>query len=456
MNDVPEKPPIANGRDTFREVLPWVAIPALSFAWFWFWRAGVMAGGDSEQWERAIHGGTWLNKRQMLSFATIQFVYQVSHAALGWTARMAFYFVSCAAGALSMLIAWRMVAGTKAVWLKFAVVATAGFTFIFYGHIETYACPAAALLLHLLAVERNVQGRWSLWTVPATFSLMLGFHLVAMFMLPAVFVVTAVEAKRRDVSVTQVFLAALGFAPAILLWCAIRYWGLGEGPMEARDFSSPIMELRSDPIGVLLHPWRIIGTIDFPLRLRFAFWNGGLAALLAPVLLIQRFRDRSYLYLGIYFACFVAFTLGWKAYMDGKDADLHSFPWIVAVVIVARGVTELRFRIPLLAALFVGNAYLWVTRPLAFADLPRPGHGTIVFVREEEASSMHALLDERLSMEAINRFIPSGPHSVRILRRGMETENLEIEVEDGMRYEIQIGSGGRMQLKAIDSEQKPH
>ena len=393
----------------------WLLLPLLAFAWFWAWRAGMITGGDSDQWEREINQGYWFRRRQMFSFAAMQLAFTLGRAWAGWSSRRAIQFVSCLAGALAMLALARLVRGRPRPALAFSIVATAGFTTIFYGHIETYAQPVVALLLHLLAIRNVLQRRWPPWTVAATFCLVLFFHLVILFALPATLGVLALEIRRRGAGRRAWLPVAAAALPGAAFWWAItsRHWGAGElvGP----HFIALLPDLAR-------HPWIIFTHANVPTKLRFLFWDGGFTALVAFGVFARALwrprRDPFLFYLALYFVCFLGFTAVWNPDAVERDFDLFCFPWVIAAVGVAWSAHRLPWRPVLLGLIFGVNAYLFLTRTVSFADLPQRGAGTILFESAIPTDALMIRMDDEFALYPVNRAVPSGVHPVTVKGRG--------------------------------------
>jgi len=416
-----------------RERILWILIPLAGFAWFWFWRASQWTGGDAEQWEREIHYGVWWRKRQMLAFASMQLIHHITRAAAGWSSRLAINLYSCLAGALGLLASWRMHAGRGArpgeEAAAFLVIATAGFTTVFYGHIETYAGSVAALLLHLLAIQRSTEERWPAWTIAATFSLVVFFHLAILFALPAMLIIQAVELRRRRLGAQGWVECAFAISPAAALWIAVRYLGLGHG-----ELVIPFNWVHP-PAEMLLRPWLVFTGQDWAVKGTFVLWNAGAAAPLALWVFGRYGReDRFTLYLLAIFICLIVFTLVWAPFAELADFDLFCYPWVVAVVAVSRWVMRLRLRALLLGLILGVNFYLWLARPAQFARIGRRGHGTIVWEEAGRDPEVLVLLDDWLRLEKVNRYVPEGAHKLALRRPGRKHVERIVIVHPGERY----------------------
>jgi hypothetical protein len=332
-------------KDRRREFWWWLAIGLLSFLWFWFWRSNVLSGGDSEQWEREIGAGVWLRKRQMLSFATLQLAYRLGRVLFEASPHRAISFVSCLAGALAVLVLWRMFRGRPHTSVAILVTATAGFATLFYGHVETYAQPVAALLFHLLTLQRVTEGRWRPWTAVATFGLALAFHLVALFALPALALFLICELRRPAVSRRDWRNVLLAAIPAGLFWLAITRRHYGGGELVGPHFIQPLGEL-------IRHPWYVFTRNTAAEKWLFVIWNGGVTPFFALWIFARAIRPRRQgkkrdpltLTLLAYFVCFLGFFAVWNPDAQTRDFDLFCFPWVIASVAVSRRVMELPAR----------------------------------------------------------------------------------------------------------------
>lgn len=419
-----------------RSILPWIAIPAISFAWFWFFRSQEYSGGDSEQYTREVSQGLWFRKRQMLSFALLRLAYIATHAAWGWTAELAFSLVSCLAGAAAMLIVWRMFAGRRNAAVSFVVVASGGFAAIFHGHIETYALPLAALFLHLLAVQRSSENRWPIWTLPATFLLAMLLHLVALFALPALAAVTALEIRRRGIGARDLAVSGACALGGIAFWIALQWAKIGHGELEGGGLIHPMSSLA-------MRPWLVFSQDEFVrAKAGFVWVNAGMTFALMPWVYAARVNDRATRHELLYFLCFVNFFLVWSPFAGERDWDLFSFPWAVGTVTLARWLLELRARAMWLGLALGSNFFLWIARPFHFAHLGERDHGTIVFENRSGQEILRALIDDRVPLERENRYLPAGGHSVTLLVRGGKPIRRIVRIEPGRTYEMSLEEDG--------------
>lgn len=417
-----------------RKLLLWIIVPLAAFLWFWFWRAHLWTGGDSEQWEREIHNGVWFRKRQMLSFAMMQLTFQATGRLLGWSSHLAINLVSCLSGAAAMLVCWRYFDERRDGWWSFAIMASAGFTTVFYGHIETYAQPAAILLLHLLAVRRYYQKRWPLWTVFATFSLGLWFHLVILCAFPVLLFLFFQAFRQGSLCGREIGRVVVAAAPAGLIWPVINSPFIGTGEIVGPHFIAPFREL-------LCHPWIVFGHHHLLTKWRFFVWNGGIAGGLA--LLVFAFsllpgRQAPYVrLLFLYFLCFIVFTLVWNPDAGIQDFDLFCFPWVIACLAFADGVMRLPGR-SLWVGLALGfNLLLFLIRPVVFADLGNRHYGVLELAISSDDPNYQFLLDERISPSSRNKFIPVGPHLLRALPdRGNWRRVVNVKRGECYRYEF--------------------
>lgn len=356
-----------------------------------------------------------------------------------------------------MLIAWRLTRGQRRAPLAFALFATGGFTTIFYGHIETYAQPVALLLLHLLAVHRTARRRWPPWTVAATFSLVMAFHLVIIFALPAVLAVLYLEVgrscrewpkpessqlpyhRKKPLSARAAWLSVfLAFLPGVILWYVVSLGLLGEGELIGPHFSVPPAELPS-------RPWILFTQPALPFKLRFAWWNGGAAAFAAVWLFARTLarprRDPYLFYLFLYFICFIGFTLLWNPDASDRDFDLFCFPWVVACLAVARGWRRLPWRPVAVALILAVNAWLFVTRTVAFADLQHRGSGAIIFTSVYPFPDLLVRMDNGIQLYPVNRHVPAGSHEI-LVREGQRLLRTTIDLRDGQTCRLRLDAAG--------------
>lgn len=390
-------------------------IALLSFLWFWTFRANIWTGGDSEQWEREIHGGIWLRRRQMLSFATFQLAFQLFHPLLGWTAHLAMNLVSSLAGALAMVFGWFLVRDLPHRRWAFAILATGGYTALFYGHIETYAQPAAVFFLHLLSLKRVLEGRWPLWTVCATYSLFLWFHLLILFALPAFALFLAHRAVVGRHGLVEWRRAAIALLPGVLCWVVVSRFSLGEGELVGTNFVAPWREM-------ILSPWVLFTHGHVPTKFGFAFHTGGITAALVPLIgwgMIRRGGvDRFSAIVLVYLGCFLGKTLIWHPDMAETDWDLFAFPWILTTVLAAFHVMALPGRAVWVGLILGAQVFLLITRPIQWAEIDQRATARLVVRMEEAPPGTRVLLDDRVVVERPLRKIRRGGHTLRVMIPG--------------------------------------
>lgn len=413
----------------------------LVFAWLWFWRTNAFTGGDSEQWIRSIDGGAWFQETQPLVFFLVQLVFQLIDWGFGGTARMAFALVSCLAGVAAFDVVTRLFEGTPSRGVRLALVLTAGFTTLFYGHLETYAAPAAALMFHLLCVKRSAENRWPVIAIPLSYTLMVALHLVALFVFPAVIFATLAEAWRRPLQRGQLVAIGGALIAPLLVWTVIRSLGT---------------ERSSDSIGYLLYvartlvsqPSKLLKTVKPALKLQFAFWNAGLI----PVLLIQawpRRRERVVRYWAPYLVLLLGFTAVWGAFRDEADFDLHSFPWIVAALLAAWVYRPHAWSRVALAPILAVNVGLWMARPATFADIPNRGTATLHVCPEALEDGRYVLIDQRLRLKAENRFVPAGAHRFTCFAPD-SVARARFVLDKGRAYRLCLGDDGALTFEPLE------
>lgn len=434
--------PTGTAAGSRHEWLTGAALFICSFAWFWFWRTQHYTGGDSGQWDRTIYEGWWLQRRQMLSFATMQLSFQVMNAALGWTSMMSIGLVSCLSGATGVVILWRMLherAGGPGIILA---AATAGFTVIYYGHIETYAMSVTAMLFHLLALQRTIEGRWAPWTVAATFSLMLFSHLIAIFLLPAA-LLAAVSATRKRAPGSRGWGAlALAVSPVLVVWF------VGFSGYVTAGFDDAIKEefFVVPPARLLLRPWLAFTHVDArgdPSMLhkaRFMIWNAGAFAPLVPWVAWRFRREMLMRLLALNFLGLLAWYVAWAPLQYAEDFDLFCMPWVIGVTMVGFVLDRLPRRATLLGVLLGVNLALFLQRPAVYADLGRSGVAEITLVETPWLPDVTVFLDESFKLPpGTYRHLPDGAHLVTIRRKAWPMIRRVAVVNPGEHWRIEVG-----------------
>ncbi|MCC5875182.1 MAG: hypothetical protein JJU11_03080 [Candidatus Sumerlaeia bacterium] len=428
--------PITKSGLPIQKYLPWVLIPLLGFLWFWFFRTNAWTGGDSEQWEREIFGGMWFRRRQMLSFAGFQLGFQVFHPLFGWTAHRAMNFVSCLAGAITLLLFWRLVYDRRHWKWEFAILATGGFTALFYGHIETYAQPTAAFFLHLLSIKRVCQRRWGLWTVPLTFSIMVWFHLLILFATPALLLFLAREIRLQKSDMATIRKAAIFLLPGALCVYLVGKLSFGYGEFMGSNFVAPPREM-------LLRPWVTLTHNHVPTKIWFAWFNGGVTALVSLAIiwrLLNRWRvHRFSLYVTAYLACFIGKTLIWHPDMGIDDWDLFTWPWMLTSLLVSLHIMTMPGRVVLMGLVLGVQVALLIARPIQWAEINRREVATIsIDIDVEDISRYRILLNDRLMLQRPLRTIPRGGHHVRIISPDFTPSFRAFYVEGGEHFVVEV------------------
>lgn len=436
----PNTPDTTPGRR--REILTGALLFGLSFGWFWFWRSNQYTGGDSGQWDRIIYEGWWLQRRQMLSFISMQAAFQLTHALMGWTSRMAIALCSCLSGAFAVVILWRMLCGRAAWGWAFAAAISAGFTTLYYGHIETYAMSVTALLFHLLAVQRTCEDRWAPWTLAATFTLLLCFHLIAIFVLPAAALVAVMESRRRGLGLKGYGRIALALTPTFFVWLV----GFTTVANFAFDPALKPEFFVAPPAQLILKPWLVFthldarGDLSILHKLNFIIVNAGLFAVLIPWALVRFRRERITLYLAAYFACLLIWFMIWSPLQYAPDFDLFSFPWVVGIALVAPHLTRIRGRAAWLGLILGSNVLLFMARPAVFAEIGQRGVGQVEVADTPYAEEATLFLDESFKLPVgPYRFLSARAHVFSVRRRGWPMIRRVAIIEEGETWRIEIG-----------------
>ncbi len=431
-----------NSMSRQQEFLTGIALFLVSFSWFWFWRSNQYTGGDSGQWDRTIYEGWWLQRRQMLSFVTMQLTFQVTQALMGWTSRMAIGLVSCTSGAFAVVIFWRLLRDRTAWGWALALAASAGFTVIFYGHIETYAMSVTAMLLHLLAVKRTQEERWPPWTIAATFTLMLFFHLIAIFILPAAAWVALRENHRRGLGLRGIGTLLLALVPTVLIWLI----GFSDFANFAFDEAVKKEFFVAPPFELILKPWLIIthvdarGDLSILHKLNFMLFDAGMFALFIPLVVFRFRRETLTLYFSAYLLCLLIWTAIWSPLQYAPDFDLFSFPWVVGVVLVSMHVTRLPGRSVWIGLLLGSNLLLFLMRPAVFAEIGQRGTAELTVEDSPYLEGTTVFLDESFKLPpGTYAHLPATAHLISIRHPGWPLSRRVILVEEGDNWKVEVG-----------------
>lgn len=407
----------------------WLAIAAVFFGsllWFWFFRSNGFTGGDSEQWEREVVLGRWFRRRQMLSFASMQLGYQLMHALAAWPGWLAINLVSSLFGAGAMVAIWLYFEGMRHRLALFLLTATTGWTAVFYGHIETYAQPACAMLWHLLAVKRVLQGRWPLWSASFTWALWPWFHLVALFSFPAhgIFMV-----RRWRAAELNPFCAAAAYLPVVALALLFLFHRDNvPGEFIGALIFGRMQEAVSDPAEL----W---GFLDLYEKAWFFLWNGGVAGILAlgilPLALRPGAGERLQTLAG-YLICYLFFFLIWEPHRGLPDWDLYIFPFVVGGLLAGERVMDIPGRAAWIGLIAGVNLYTLILRPIQWAEVSWRGSGVVAIIPAWEGRNPIMLIDDRTPLMPVNYYVPRGVRKIRVNSVSSETSIVSfLSVEPG-------------------------
>lgn len=376
----------------------------------------------------------------MLSFATMQLVYQVTSHLWHWGPQLAINLVSCLMGAGAMAVAWVFTSDCRHRALSFALIATAGFTLLFFGHIETYACPATAFLLMALCAKGSLRWGWSTWPLVASFSLMAWLHLVALFALPAVgFTLWLVWCERRPTGV-ELRHTLLAASPLLMLWLSVWVYHCGSGELlEGGGFFHSLTRRNYDERYALLSMAHLRETGFFLWR------SAGLAAPLAVWALVVRRRDRLTQALAGLLLCYLYFLVTWHPDAGQRDWDLFTFPGIICVLIVADALDCLPRSAVWAWPVVAVNLLTVMPEAYSNARLGERGHALIALADLPEGTV--ALLDNRLPLSERPILVMEGLHTLRVIDRIESSHRFAISVRPGENQTLTVVRGELERLR---------
>lgn len=394
---------------------------------FWNLRAVDWTGGDSEQWEREIHGGVWLRKRQLLSFALMQ-VCNVVPGWLGpWSPRLAINLASCLSGSIGVMLAWRLVRWRSAPALRLALLVTGGFAGVWFGHIETYATSVTGLLAVALALDRALERGGPPW-LPLAMAGVAGWcHLVTLFCLPAV--AWALWIRRRDLSACSVALALL---PLIALAIAVKRLGSGEvlGPHFVLGLWQPA-EIWTGPQRFGFLSW------DHAVLKGWFLWRAaGPGALLGSLLVLRGIRTTLGQCFGLLGAGSLLFLAVWHPDAGTLDWDLFCFPGVVALIGAAVFWPPRRWPVAWATATIGVNLLILGTTVLPAARLDSGRQALL----ELGSGNGQALLDDRLEIRG-RMFVEPGGHTITTRSGRLPAVHLVLVAQPGASQRLDFGPG---------------
>ncbi len=386
-------------------------LAVLSFAVFWSLRAVALTGGDSDQWCREIEQGLWWRKRQMLSFALMQLNYQWTHFLWQWDGRLAINLTSCMAGAAFVYGTWGLLGGEKRRWTALALVYTAGFMQLFFGHLETYACPMACMIFFLLAVRRYLLGQTRAIAVAGIYSLGIFFHLIFWFLFP-LFAVMLWHSPERQRDARQ-FL--YGLLPAVILtiWMFIDpYFGFGE------MIGDRFMPLWRVEVGMKKHYAFFSWTHIFDWL--WFIWNACHLQIFVVIIGIACKKLRRGKWQNILLAatlCFLIFTWIWHPDAKRLDWDLFSFiglPIALMAVEVASQNNKRLWHTAIAITILISACFL-MTKVIGAARLGARGEGMVIVqpAPDNRADISIIALDGHSKSREIHHVL-EGAHEIRI------------------------------------------
>jgi hypothetical protein len=206
-------------------LMAWVALA-------WSLREQVLYG-DGPQTVELLPKGDWINLKEPLDRALTYVVYRLVSVVFAADARQAIALVSLAAG-VAYLFAVRRVARFMELrgssWrVAAALLLTAGYVQLFFGHVENYSLLAAGALWTLvLALEAVTDRTRRLWPLGLAYGLTVCTHLSAVWLLPAGVVVLVHRWRDNRSPRELVQLVLAGLVPALLTLGLLlaRYGGL--------------------------------------------------------------------------------------------------------------------------------------------------------------------------------------------------------------------------------------
>ena len=298
-----------------------------------------------EMWELYIHSKFWL----------------YTNDRFGWSVAMSYQVLSCAAGAIFVLLMLTWCRGLLPQhWrLAFAACVSGGYMQLFFGDVENYTLMTTLVMGYFLASVRAIGRQMSVVYPALLLALALTFHLEAGFLLPSL-VFLLVMAARRGQGL-PVAVAIAGFALVIagtFLFFHLEGLPMGDLVAHSQAFgdSGPFRQMLVTPS--FEYYWQI-ANLAF---LLVPCW------ILLPVLLAYRRipLDAVNVHLIAAAAGTTTLVVGWKAqlgvYNDWNLFAMAAVPISLLVwrnVFRAIGPGRVPWPIVALIALFFAHSYSW-------------------------------------------------------------------------------------------------
>ncbi|MCX7765327.1 MAG: hypothetical protein N2246_01290 [Candidatus Sumerlaeia bacterium] len=400
---------------------------------FIYLRTNRFTGGDSEQWEREIYNGIWLRKRQMLSFFLMQLSYQVLHFLLNWNSFLAIQFYSCVCGIIALWIIYNFFKDNSYPILSFLIVFTAGFTAVFYGHIETYALPIMSLLLFLLALKKYLSNVWQITSVILTYSLFIFSHLIALFIAPVVLLLIINDLCARGITKSRIKQIALATLPLLVFIYLVFHLNIGGGELVGVHY---LNIFKPNPE----HRFLWFSRAHLNTILYFLWINGGISFPVAIFCLLRARREILSKYLLFILGGFSIFLCFWHPDAGRLDWDLFSFPAVVSIMIVAIYLHSLfnkyllNFILGIIVILI--NSCILFPRVISWAELDRRGYGQLMITRQND--EIQVLLDDRLFLADGVHYVSQGEHKITIRQMSRKPYEIKIHIKKGERKQLKL------------------
>ncbi len=411
-----------------------IAIYLLMFLFtflFVYLRTNRFTGGDSEQWEREIYNGVWLRKRQMLSFFLMQLSYQLLHFLLNWNSFLAIQFYSCVCGIIALWVIYNFFKDHPYSILSFLIVFTAGFTAVFYGHIETYALPVLSLLIFLLALKNYLNKTWQITSVILAYSLFVFSHLIALFIAPIVLLLVIKDFCSGGITITRIRQIALATLPLLVFIYLVFHLKIGGGELVGRHYLNPY---NPNPE----HRFTWLSAAHLNSVLYFLWINGGISAPIALLCLLRARRDPLAKYLLLIFGGFTIFLIFWHPDAGKLDWDLFSFPAVVSIMIVAIYLHSLfnkqLFNFILGIIIMLINSWILFPRVINWAELDKRGYGKLVITRQNE--EIQVWLDDRLLLPDGVHYVAQGEHKITVRQMLRKPYEIKFQLNKGEKKQI--------------------
>jgi hypothetical protein len=396
----------------------------IALAWFWFWRPYGFYGGDSEYLDRQISDGLWFRKREPLAVAAMQISYQMVHPLLGWPPGWGISLVSCLAGAVAIVLLWRLCRDGDRPRLTFFLTLASGYLLLFHGSIEAYALPTCLLALWILAVHRVEQGMWPGSSIPLAFAGMAWCHTMAFCLSPALLLSAWFHRKGIGAEWKNWLMAGMLLVGLYVFTDVLQ---IGHGPGFTHR---PALITLGGP-----EEWGpLFSAKHFAIKAHFLWVGLHVTLPFALMWVCKKWRSREDLQIAALAVSGLAFLVYFHPDSGYLDWDLFLLPSLPVAVLGARWVASSSKPTIWTTVWLAGFLLIWIPRVPVWVQLEERGLGEVFLSDFTEEHRFQ--LDDRFELTAPTLRVQGGWHTVNRRVSGSRTQWKAFHVVPGEKVNV--------------------